>query len=95
MTIEGTKAGVNNTLMAVCDNISNGTTFTYSGTTVSLSTHMVVNGQTFYGVSCYSSVCIPSFTGFPANSNVGTSYTAANHYVLGVIYYTQVDCIML
>lgn len=56
MTVEGTAAGMGDILMAVCDDISNGTIFTYNGTTVSLSANMMVNGQNYYGVSCYHSV---------------------------------------
>ncbi|KAK7105773.1 hypothetical protein V1264_017108 [Littorina saxatilis] len=54
MVVSGTTSGINTTLYAICDNISNGTTFTFSGQTVSMSTYMTYNGQTFYGVTCGS-----------------------------------------
>ena len=58
MVVQGSTSGVNSTMFAICDDISNGTSFTFSGTTVSMSTYMTVNGQTFYGVSCAASVSV-------------------------------------
>ena len=58
LVVQGTTSGVNSTVYAICDNISNGTSFTFSGTTVSMSSYMTVNGQTFYGVSCGSTVSV-------------------------------------
>ena len=50
--IDGNFTDVNATAYSVCESISNTTSYTFSGYTLSLSEYMTINNQTFYGVSC-------------------------------------------
>ncbi|KAL3886657.1 hypothetical protein ACJMK2_026637 [Sinanodonta woodiana] len=43
---------VNTTLFSICADIQNQTSFTFSSTTMYLSSYMVVNGVSYYGVTC-------------------------------------------
>ena len=58
LTVSGTVSGVNNTLTAMCNDISNGTSFTLSGQSVTMSTYMTYNGNTYYGVQCAYTVSL-------------------------------------
>ena len=50
--IEGTTSDVNTTAYAVCDSISNSTSYSFNGYDLTLSSFMTVNNQTYYGVTC-------------------------------------------
>ena len=50
--IDGNFTDVNATAYSVCESISNSTSYTFNGYTLSLSEYMTINNQTFFGVSC-------------------------------------------
>ena len=50
--IDGSTTDVNATAYAMCDSISNATSYSFDGYDLSLSSFMTVNNQTFYGVTC-------------------------------------------
>ncbi|KAK3716577.1 hypothetical protein RRG08_039372 [Elysia crispata] len=52
LNIEATTSGYNETITTMCDEIQNGTTFTFDNTTVTMSNYLTVDGVTYYGVSC-------------------------------------------
>ncbi|KAK3587658.1 hypothetical protein CHS0354_042441 [Potamilus streckersoni] len=52
ITVDGTTYNVNTTLFSICDDIESQTPFTFSSTTMYLSSYMVVDGVSYYGVTC-------------------------------------------
>ncbi|KAK3587659.1 hypothetical protein CHS0354_042443 [Potamilus streckersoni] len=52
ITVDGTTYNVNATLFSICDDIESQTPFNFSSTTMYLSSYMVVDGVSYYGVTC-------------------------------------------
>ena len=54
--IDGNTTDVNSTAYSVCDAISNATSYTFNGYTLTLDEYMTIDNQTFYGVTCGATV---------------------------------------
>ena len=50
--IDGNTTDVNSTAYSLCESISNATTYTFDGYTLTLDQYMTIDNQTFYGVTC-------------------------------------------
>ncbi|XP_076438592.1 LOW QUALITY PROTEIN: fibrocystin-L-like [Babylonia areolata] len=54
LTIEGSTEGMDAILKTMCDDIHQGVTFTYDGTTATLTPEMTVDGKKYYGAVCHA-----------------------------------------